>query len=336
MKLLRIGFFGGIVGIALGLLLTGQGPVFAATYNLKLGHDMPADHPYNKTALYFAEQVKKATNGEVEVKVFPAGALGDELTMLDSVRLGDLDFSLAAGGNASSFVPGLGIYSVGYLFQNQKHFLNAVKDAELNKMTSDIITKRNAGFNFLTMFCAGTRSLYNRVKPINTVEDVKGLKLRVMASPIESKVWKALGALPTSIPYGEVYTSIQTGVVDAAENGPTSYYFVKHYEVAPYFSLSEHQFLVSVLVRSDKAFGKLPENIRATIMKISPDVGVYGTQAFFDGEAKVMGGDFKRVGVKVNAVNKKGFVDKITPLQDEVAKELGVGNVLSRIRGLNQ
>jgi tripartite ATP-independent transporter DctP family solute receptor len=308
----------------------------AATYTLRLGHDMPAEHPYNKTALHFAEEVKKATNGDVEVKVFPAAALGDELTMLDSVRLGDLDFSLAAAGNAASFVPGLGIYSVGYLFQNQKHFLNAVRDAELNRMTSELIGKRNAGFNYLTMFCAGTRSLYNRLKPITKVEDIRGLKLRVMASPIESRVWKALGALPTSIPYGEVYTSVQTGVVDAAENGPTSYYFVKHHEVAPYFSLSEHQFLVSVLVRSDKTWARLPENIRTTIARLAPEVGVFGTQAFFDGEAKVLGEEFKKAGVKVNPVDKKGFVEKIGPLQGEVAKELGVTNILARVRALNQ
>ncbi len=101
---------------------------------------MPADHPYNVRALHFAEQVRKATNGEVEIKVFPAAALGDELMMLDSVRLSDLDFSLAAAPNAACFVPELGIYSVGCPFQSQKQFLSAVRDVELNTMTSDIKT----------------------------------------------------------------------------------------------------------------------------------------------------------------------------------------------------
>jgi len=309
---------------------------FSANYNLKLGHDMPIDHPYHTTAQYFADQVKEATNGEVEIEIFPAGALGDELTMLESVQLGDLDFSLAAAPNAASFAPKLGLYSVSYLFKNQEHFLKAVEDENVNKLTSKIFEEQNLGIRFLGMFCAGTRSVYNSLKPIYTIEDIKGLKIRVMASPIETKVWRTVGALPTSIPYGEVYTAIQTGIVDAAENGPTSYYAVKHYEVAPYFSLTEHQFLVSVLVANEDRLESLPKDIKNKIIDIGFSTGSYGTQSFFAAEKEVINKEFKEEGIKINEVDKKGFINKLAPLQDEVAKDFSIEDLLDRIRSLSK
>lgn len=300
---------------------------------LKLGHDQAETHGYHKGAKFFADKIKEKTNGKVQVTVFPNAQLGNELTMLDTLRVGDLDMSISAGPNASTHVPALGFFSVSYLFDSKEHFLRVTTDPEFMSIIQGQVAARNLGFRPLGFLTAGLRSTYNNKKPINTVDDLKGLKMRVMASPVESRVWKTLGTLPTSIPFGEIYTAMQTGLVDAAEGSPSSYASSKHNEVAKYLSLTEHQWLVSVLWISDKTWNKLPDDVKKAMQEVAREMTTYEINLNADADKKVVE-EVQSKGVKVNQVQNDGFKEKLRDLQEQVAKELEMEKALQRIRDL--
>lgn len=302
---------------------------------LKIGHDQSDKHPYHLGTEFFAKKVGELSNGRVQATVFPNAQLGNELNMLDSLRLGDIDLSVSAGPNASTHVPEMGFFSVSYLFDNKEHFLKTMTNGEFLKLVQDKVAARNIGFRPIAFMTAGLRSVYNTQRPIKTVDDLKGLKMRVMASPIESQVWQTLGTLPTSIPFGEIYTSMQTGVINAAEGAPVSYTTSKHNEVAKYMSLTEHQWLVSVLWMSEKSWAKLP----ADLQKVVADAGQEMTKYEIDLNAKADDDAVAQASAlkfEVNKVEKEGFKSKLASLQQSVAGQMGMEKALQIITGLGK
>ncbi|MGE5620922.1 MAG: TRAP transporter substrate-binding protein [Sphingomonadaceae bacterium] len=302
---------------------------------LKIGHDQPDKHPYHLGAVFFAQKVTELTNGRVQGTVFPSAQLGNELTMLDSLRLGDLDLSVSAAPNASTHVPELGFFSVSYLFDSKDHFIKTMTDPGFLGTVQEKVAARNIGFRPIAFMTAGLRSIYNNQRPIKTVDDLKGLKMRVMASPIESRVWQTLGTLPTSIPFGEIYTAMQTGVINAAEGAPVSYVTSKHNEVAKYLSLSEHQWLVSVLWMSDKTWNKLPDDVKKAVTEAGQQMTKYeielNAKADDDAVAEASAKNFQ-----ANKVEKDGFKQKLASLQKDVAGELGMEKALDIISSLGK
>ncbi|BCV24597.1 TRAP transporter substrate-binding protein [Gelria sp. Kuro-4] len=336
------------LGLALGLAVTGcgskqsadqsqdkQGESGSVTVNLRLGHDQTTDTPYQVAAEDFANAVAEKTNGKVKIEIYPGATLGDELSMLDSLRLGDLDFSIAAAPNAASHIPELGFFGVGYLFKDYDHFRKAMTDQTIIDRVANLAAEKNLGFKFLGFLTTGARSLYS-IKPIRTPDDMKGVKMRVMASPVEAKVWGTLGSLPVSIPFGEVYSALQTGVAAAAENTPLVYVANKHQEVAPYLDLTEHQYMVSTLWVSDKTWEKLPEDVRKAVVAAAKEMTDTQIQQTQKDEAKLLE-EAGSKGVKViRDVDKQAFIDKVLSLQDEIAKEMKLDDILARIRELGQ
>ncbi len=302
---------------------------------LKIGHDQPDKHPYHLGAQFFAQKVSELTNGRVQGTVFPSAQLGNELTMLDSLRLGDIDMSVSAAPNASTHVPELGFFSVSYLFDSKDHFIKTMTDPGFMGVVQEKVAARNIGFRPVAFLTAGLRSVYNNQRPIKTVDDLKGLKMRVMASPIESRVWQTLGTLPTSIPFGEIYTAMQTGVINAAEGAPVSYVTSKHNEVAKYLSLSEHQWLVSVLWMSDKSWNKLPDDVKKAVTEAGQQMTKYEIElnAKADDDAVAEAG---AKGFQANKVEKDGFKQKLASLQKDVAGELGMQKALDTINNLGK
>ena len=301
---------------------------------LRLGHDQPEAHGYHKGALFFAEKVKEKTGGRVEIKVFPNAVLGNEMNMLDSVRLGDLDFSISAAPNAATHVPELGFFSVSYLFEDKAHFIRTMTDSQFTSDVSQIVESHNLGIRPIAFLTAGLRSVYTSKGPITTADEVKGLKIRVLGSPIAARVWRELDALPVSMPFGEIYTALQTGVVEAAEGSPSSYGTAKHYEVAPYLSLTQHEWLVSVLWVSDKTWSNLPDDVKEAIISAGREMTRYEIDFASKQDEEMVKTLQEKYNVKVNEVNQETFKEKLLPLQDAVAKELKTEHLLARIRDL--
>lgn len=300
---------------------------------LKVGHDQPEDSSYHVGMKRFAELVAQRTGGKVKVEVFPSAQLGNEVKLLESVRLGTVDLAPCGAANASTVIPELGLFSVSYLFADQKHFNAAMQqDGEIVKKLEEIVTNKNAGVRMVGLFTTGKRSIVNKVKPIKSAADVKGLKIRVMASPIEQKVWTTLGAQPTSIPTPETYSGLQTGVVDAAENAPIIILGWKFYEPAKYYSLTEHQFFIAPVFMSDKTYQKLPPDLRDTVLECIREASAYEQEQDVAINEKALQ-DLKAKGCIINSdVDKESFINALKHVQDQVAKELGMEDILNLIR----
>lgn len=301
---------------------------------LRLGHDQVPQHTYHATTQHFAERVNELTNGELTVEVFPSATLGTETSMLQQVADGNIPISVSTTANASSFVPQFGILSVSYLFEDGEHFRRAVADEEFNRLIDEMIDQADPGFIRVATITPGARSMYNSVGPVEGLSDMEGKKMRVMASPVESEVWSALGTLPVAIPFGDVYTGMQTGLIQAAENSPGSYILNKHHEVAPYFSVTEHQWPISGIFMNKDAFEALPEDQQEAIRQAGRDASVFGVEDAIASDNKLLDEMASKYGVTVNRLDTAPLVEAVSDLQDSKAKELGTEEILERIREL--
>jgi TRAP-type transport system periplasmic protein len=278
--------------------------------------------------------VAELTNGEVEIRIFPGATLGTETSMLQEVISGNLDLSLSTTANASSFVQPFGMLSVSYLFSDGEHFKRAIVDDEISAALDAMIAKQDPGFIRVATITPGARSLYNIFGPVESLDDVAGKKMRVMASPVESQVWGELGTLPIAIPFGDVYTGMQTGLIDAAENSPGSYVFNKHYEVAPYFSLTEHQWPMSLIFMGETSWAGLSEAHQDAIIQAGKETAAFGANNAIEGDNALLEEMTEKYGVTVNRLDTTPFVEQLSALQDQTAEALGAQDILARIREL--
>jgi TRAP-type transport system periplasmic protein len=313
------------------MLVAGSGK---AAELLRFGHDQQKSHAYQVAGETMAEKLKAATNGAYEVRVFPGAQLGHEMAMLDSVIAGNVDMSIAAASNAATFLPFLGMFSVSYIFEDVDHFKRALNDDKFAQIVDAKVTAAKVGFRRVGWFTAGVRNVYNNKGPVQSLSDIKDMKVRVMASPIESKVWGTVGAKPMAIPFGDVYTGMQTGLVEAAENAAAVYGANKHYEVAPYYSMTAHQWLIALIFMSDKTWEKLPGDVQQKVMQVGKEMTNPVIDHAVNTDAEFVKMLQEKYGVKVNEVDKGPFIKTLSPLQDEVAKEIKMEDALARIREL--
>lgn len=320
------------VTIATSLLCA---PLFASAadeFQLKFGHDQAPEHAYNLAATYFADKVKEKTNGKVSIKVFPNATLGKEGDMLDSLSMGTLDFSISSTSNASSHVPQFGMLSVSYLFDNKDQLGKAAVDPTIVKRYQDLVVNKKLGFQMLTLMPNGLRNLYT-TKPVKSIQDIQGMKVRVMPSPIESQVWSALGTKPTSVPFSDVYTALQTDLVSGAENTVSSFGQAKHNEVAKYYTLTGHQWLMTIIWASNKTMDKLPEQFRKAVRESAVEAAMHGFKMQLENDDKYTK-ELQAKGVTVSEVDRKPFAERVVTLQDQIAKELKTEDILARVRAL--
>ena len=324
------------------LAATALGLVFGAAdtaqaqqkITMRLGHDQVTAHTYQRTTQQFAKRIAEETNNEIEIRIMPGAQLGTETGMLDGLKSGNINLSVSTTANASSFIKKYGILSVSYLFTDEKHFERVLNDAEFLKMFDAITAEAKPGFRRAGLITPGARHYYSNKGPVASLDDLKQIKMRVMASPVESKVWSTLGTSPLAIPFGELYTGMQTGLVQSAENSPGSYGLNKHYEVANYFSLTGHQWPISGLFISDITWNKLSDKHKAAFEKVGKEISSFSIKDAVTSDAQVLADMQTKNGVKVNKVDTAPFVAKLASLQDEVAKELGTTDILARIRAL--
>lgn len=323
------------LGLTVGLTVGVAVPALAQQkITLRLGHDQVTGHTYHRAALHFAKRVNEESGGEIEVRVMPGAQLGTETSMLDGLKSGNIDMSVSTTANASSFVKKYGILSVSYLFADDKHFVRALNDAQFLKLFDDMTSEANPGFRRVGLITPGARHYYSNKGPVATIEDLKQIKMRVMASPVESKVWGTLGTSPLAIPFGELYTGMQTGLVQSAENSPGSYALNKHNEVAKYFSLTGHQWPISGIFMSDITWKKLSDKHKAVFAKVGGEISSFSVKDAVESDGKILEDMQAKGGVQVNKVDTAPFVAKLSALQDDIAKELGTVDLLARIRAL--
>ena len=303
-------------------------------YELRLATVVSPPHPWINMAEFFAEEVEKRTDGNVKVSIHHSGSLGDDETTIDEMRLGTIDFVIGGTQNAASFVPRLQIFGLAYLFDSMEHFEKAIaNDSEIFNYFANEFEEKNLDIKLLSLSGGGTRYLSNNKHEIATPDDLKGLKLRLPGSPIESDIWSALGALPSSLSWNEVYSGIQTGVVEGFESTLSGYTGSKLYEVAPYVSLTEHLYMATHFTISELTYDKLPEEYQSIIEEVAAEAGVIGTEKGKEFDEEILN-ELPEHNVTITEIEREAFIEILEPLHDDLAKELDATELLELVRNL--
>ncbi len=302
-------------------------------YTLKFGHDANEDSSYHAGALALARIVEERSGGRLKIEVYPSGSLGSETELLESVRMGVTDICCCSAANSSATFPEMGIFSVSFLFEDQAHFDRCMTPgSDMTNELKRIVADANQGVILGAPISQGLRSVEATV-PVRTPADLKGLTMRVMSSETEILVWSTIGALPSTIPTGDCYSALQTGVIDALENSPAILYGWKFYEVAPYVSLTEHEYLISGFWVSEKVQSKLPADLYEILMSSMDDAAAEELAFDKQNDQRALE-DLRAAGANiVEDVDKQAFMDVVTPLRDDVAKNLGVEKLIEIIDG---
>jgi tripartite ATP-independent transporter DctP family solute receptor len=323
MMLGRRQFGRGFMAAAAVLLLAGTASdVSAQQRKLTFGYDQPKSTGYGYAADVFDAKLKELSGGKLSIDQFPGAQLGQEPVMLQKLRSGDIDFIITSTANASTVAPQAGVFSLHFIFRDENHLAKAIADPAVSNAFKQMISESVQGAHALALITLGFRHMYGK-KEVTKVDDIKGQKIRVQATKTEDTHFPAYGAQTVHMPFGEVYTSLQTGVVNFAENGVNIYLSNKHYEAAPVLSLTEHEANNNMIWVSDKTWKSFSDQekqwVQAAANEVSKLEPVWALKAEKDSAAKL-----KAIGVKVvENVDKSGFVKAAEPIQDQLAKELG-------------
>ena len=310
-----------IAALALGAVLA-LPTVASAQKKYTFGYDQPHSTAYGIAGDIFNAKLMELSGGKMGIDQFPGAQLGQEPVMLQKLRTGDIDFIITSTANASTLAPQAGVFSLHFLFRDQDHLVKTLADPTVSDAFRAMIKDSTQGAQVLGLITMGFRNMYSK-KEISKVEDIKGLKVRVQATKTEDTHFPAYGAQTVHMPFGEVYTSLQTGVVNIAENGVNVYMANKHYEVAPILSMTEHEANNNCIWVSDKTWNGFTDQekqwVQAAADEVSKREPALGLKLETDSAAKL-----KTMGVKVvENVDKSGFAADAKPIQDQLAKELG-------------
>jgi len=288
----------------------------------RFAYDQPKGTGYGIAGDIFADRLKELSKGTMLIEQYPGAQLGQEPQVLQLMKAGDIEFCISAAANAATLSPQAGVLSLHYLFLSEDHLVRAVADPKVVQAVKDMIDDTVQGGHVLAVITLGLRNMYSK-KEIHKLEDMKGLKVRVQATSTEDTMFPAYGAQTVHMPFGNVYTSLQTGVVDVAENGVNVYQVNKHYEVAPVLSMTEHEANINLIWISDKLWKSLTDEQKRWVTTAATEVGKNEPAKAIELEHK-SADQLKAIGVKiVTDVDKSGFIKVAAPYQDKLAKELG-------------
>lgn len=312
---------------ALGLGATGSA---RAQTVLRYAHVQPEAHATNKSALWFGKQLGEATGGSVELQVFPGGQLGGPNEMLDALQVGDLDFAWIASAGLAQSIPEFSVFSLSYLFANDEHFKTSLAPgAPLFEHLKEIVSASPYDVELVGMLGGVPRNVYNKVRSIETPDDLKGVKLRVQSSPVEARIWDRLGATPQQLAWTEIYTGLQTGVVDGAESSTDAYLSNNFHEVAKYLSLTRHQYLVLPLLMSKRSIARLGDQA-AQVIELAQASGVQNQELYQSG-AEDARKDAESRGAIVNEPDTAPFKAAIADMLQEEASRYNATKILSML-----
>lgn len=294
---------------------------------LKLGHSLPPSHNVHVAMEFMATRVAEISGGTVEIQVFPGGQLGSEPEMIEQAQRGALAMVKTSAASLESFVPEMAVFGMPYLFRDADHYWKVL----LGPIGKEILdATRSYGVHGLNYYDSGSRSFYTVGKPILRPEDVREMKLRVLPSKTARDMITVLGGGPTPIPYGELYTALQQGMIDGAENNPPSYYTSRHYEVARYYSLDEHTRVPDVVIFSQQLWDTLQPAVRAWVEQAANE-SVTLQRKLWDEQTAESLREVEKAGVKVFHPDKAPFEQAMAPMYDSI-KGTRVGELADRIR----
>jgi TRAP-type transport system periplasmic protein len=302
----------------------------------RFAYDQPRNTGYSVAGDLFADKLKELSKGTMLVDQFPGAQLGQEPQLLQLVKAGDIDFAIISSANTATISPQAGVMSLHFLFRDENHVIKGLADPKVFEALKTMIDETTQGLHVIATGSQGVRHMYSK-KEIRNVGDLKGLKVRVQATATEDLMFPAYGAQTVHMPFGSVYTSLQTGVMDVAENSINVYLVNKHYEVAPVLNITEHEANNALVFISDKLWQTLSADQKQWVTTAANEISQKEPAKAFELE-KAATAKLKSIGVKVvTDVDKKSFTGIADPYLDKLAKDLGphAEKIKNLIRAVN-
>jgi tripartite ATP-independent transporter DctP family solute receptor len=318
-----------IILLLFGSLLTAS-CTLKETRELKLAHGLPTDHPVHLAMEFMAQRTAELSGGKLTVEVYPAGQLGSEQQCVELLQIGSLAITKVSAAAMESFAEAYKVFGLPYVFRSKEHTFS-VLDGEIGQEL--LVSTEDKWIHGLCYYDAGSRSFYTKDRPINHPDDLSGLKIRVMQSITAVEMMRALGGSATPITWGELYTALQSGVVDGAENNPPSLYTSRHYEVCKYFSLDEHTTIPDILIISQKIWDKLSPQEQQWLQQAADESVVLQRKLWAESEELSLA-EVQKAGVIINYPDKQPFIDKVQPLLESYKSNPVIYSYIKRIQAV--
>ena len=313
---------------------TAEEPDFApGEFQIRLGTVVTGDHAWIQMAEFIQEELAERSNGAIEVSIFPGGQLGNDEAMIDDMRLGTLDMIIGGTQNAAPFVPQFQVLSMHYLFPSSEAFERVLGDEEVVDFFQQQYDDNGLGLVLLGLSNGGQRNLHAN-REVHTVDDLGGMRMRVTASITESLVWSQLGTLPVSMAFNEIYTAVQSNVVDSFEVTAAAFVGSALYEVAPFLILTNHQYTPSHITFSGISFDRMPAEIQALIREVSAEAVLLGSRIANEADNSLHSLLVSEHGVTLIEVDRAEFRAVVEPLYPELTAGVNgeeIFEIISRI-----
>jgi tripartite ATP-independent transporter DctP family solute receptor len=297
---------------------------------LKLGHGLDPEHPVHQAMLFMAQQLSEKSSGTMHIDIYPSQQLGTERECLELLQIGSMGMTKVSASVLESFAHAFKVFSLPYIFRDEAHKFK-IYEGKIGKQL--LLGAEKYWLRGLCFYDAGSRSFYTKDRPVYTPEDLSNLKIRTQESATSMRLVNAMGASATPISWGELYTALQQGVVDGAENNPPSFYTSHHYEVCKYYCLNEHTAVPDVLIISTIVWNTFSKEERNWLQQAADTSAQYQKKIWKKASDEAL----KKVqdaGVEIIIPDKKPFMDKVSPLYEEYRSQEEIYAIIQAIKGV--
>ena len=287
------------------------------TTTIRLAHALNTSHPVHEAMIFMADLANEKSDGKLQIIVYPNQQLGSEREILELVQIGSVGMTKISSAALENFVPEMQVFSLPYLFGDQAH-IESVLNGEIGQEL--LLAGEPYWLRGLTYYDAGKRSFYTMDRPIETPDDLQGMNIRVMQSQMAVNMMRELGGSPTPISFGELYTALQQGVVDGAENNPPSFLTSRHYEVAKYYSLDEHTMLPDVVIIGTEVWNNLNTQEQQWLQESADSSAVFQKQLWLEAEKEALE-TVQEAGVEIFYPDKEPFIEATREIYEQFRQD---------------
>ena len=298
------------------------------TRTIKLAHGLDVNHSVHLAMVKMGVDLKELSDGKLILEIYPSQQLGTERQCLELLQIGSLDMTKVSVGVLENFAPKMKILGLPFLFRDRQHAFKVLDGPVGRQLLEDGEKYWLKGLGY---YDAGSRSFYTKDRPINSPDDLAGLKIRVMESVTAIDMVTSLGGSPTPISWGELYTSLQQGVVDGAENNPPSFYLSRHYEVCKYYSLDEHTVLPDVLLAGTHLWNKLSLEEKKWLTQAVENSISYQRKLWMESEKEALDA-VQEAGVKIIRPDKTLFSEKVKGIYEQYKENEELNRLIQEIQ----
>ncbi len=297
---------------------------------LKLAHTLDQQHSVHRAMVFMDERLRELSGDSMRIDIYSGGQLGSERELIELLQIGSLAMTKVSASPMEGFVPEMKVFNLPYVFRDSEHFWNVLQSPIGKDLLVACERARLRGLGYLD---AGSRSFYMNDIAVQTPKDLNGQKIRVQNSQTAIKMVNTLGGAATPVSWGELYTALQQGVVNGAENNPPSFYLSKHYEVSKYYTLDEHTYVPDLLLISTEVWNKLEPQQQEWLNQAVDEAVAYQRKLWQESTEESLAA-VKAAGVEVIYPDKQPFIDAVKPLHDSY-KGTEVGDLLDQIKAIN-